>query len=81
MIGDLNKTLKGGGLDDHETSVSMVRLLFCLYTDDTGLWPKGLFERYILERTSDDGTDLGARFGDFVLGVRSDSGNVVSQAG
>ena len=35
--------------------------MFCLYADDSGLWERDLFSRYIEERTGEDGSDLGAQ--------------------
>ena len=42
-------------------SMFLIRTLFCLYADDSGLWERDLFSRYIEERTSEDGSDLGAQ--------------------
>lgn len=39
----------------------MVRLLFCLFADSTGIFEIGLFREYLDLRTSTDGTDLGPR--------------------
>jgi len=35
-----------------------VRLLFCLFADDTGIFEHDHFVKYILRRTSEDGSDL-----------------------
>lgn len=40
-------------------SVLLTRLLFLMFGDDAGLWPRGLFQRFIETRTSSDGSDLG----------------------
>jgi hypothetical protein len=33
--------------------------LFCLFADDTGIFePSNLFNRYIIERAGEDGSDL-----------------------
>ena len=40
----------------------LVRLLFCLFADNTGnLLPQGIFREYIEQRTSEDGKDLAER--------------------
>lgn len=44
-----------------DVSVLMTRLLFLLFGDDAGLWPSGAFQRFLQERTSEDGADLGAQ--------------------
>jgi hypothetical protein len=42
--------------------VLLVRLLFCLFADDTGIFqPAQAFRAFMEERTADDGSDLGAR--------------------
>lgn len=49
---------------DHEAdqaSIFMTRLLFLLYGDDAeGLWEDDAFQTFILEATSEDGSDTGA---------------------
>lgn len=47
---------------DHEISVTLARLLFLMFADDTGMWPdEDVFENFILEHTDADGTDIGGR--------------------
>lgn len=43
-----------------EASVLMTRLLFLMFGDDAGLWERGLFTRWVRDRTAEDGSDLGA---------------------
>lgn len=45
----------------HDTRVLLVRLLYCLFADDTGVWAHRLFEDFIDVKTSVDGSDLGLR--------------------
>lgn len=45
----------------HDTRVLLVRLLYCLFADDTGVWPHRLFEDFIDVKMAEDGTDLGLR--------------------
>lgn len=44
-----------------DVSILLTRLLFLLFGDDAGLWDRDLFRRFLVERTSEDGTDLGAQ--------------------
>ena len=37
----------------------MVRLLFCLFADDTGIFEKDIFKEFIEVKTNEDGSDLG----------------------
>ena len=50
----------GYGADNrHDASVLLVRLLFIMFGDDTGMWRDGSFTE-LLEQTREDGSDLGA---------------------
>lgn len=46
---------------EQAASVLLTRLLFLLFGDDAGLWEKDLLKRFITDRTSEDGSDLGAQ--------------------
>jgi hypothetical protein len=46
---------------DHQISVTLARILFLMFGDDTDMWPENLFQDFILERTAPDGSDIGAR--------------------
>jgi len=61
LMATLYEHLESTGYDDHQASIFLIRTLFCLYADDAGLWERDLFSRYIEERTSEDGSDLGAQ--------------------
>src|SRR5699024_8167489 len=61
LMARLYEHLEETGYDDHQASIFLIRTLFCLYADDSGLWERDLFSRYIEERTSEDGSDLGAQ--------------------
>jgi hypothetical protein len=58
LMGRLHDALKAIGYTGHDLELYLVRLLFCLFADDTGIFEKGLFEEYILNKTHDDGSDL-----------------------
>ena len=61
-LGKLHDALKASGYTDHPLEVLLVRLLFCLFADDTGIFqPAQAFRAFIEERTEPDGSDLGAR--------------------
>ncbi len=61
IMADLYEALEGSGYDDHEASIFLVRVLFALYADDSGIWERDLFTEFIELRTSTDGSDLGAQ--------------------
>ena len=58
-MGKLHDALKDSGYSGHELERYLVRLLFCFFADDTSIFDKGIFQEYILNKTSEDGTDLG----------------------
>lgn len=59
-MGRLHDALKASGYDGHALEVLLVRLLFCLFADDTGIFqPAQALRSYIEERTAEDGSDLG----------------------
>ncbi|MGP9684092.1 DNA methyltransferase, partial [Brachybacterium sp. AOP3-A1-3] len=59
IMADLYEALSDSGYDDHDASVFLVRVLFCLYADDSGVWERDLFYEFLEQRTAEDGTDLG----------------------
>ncbi len=59
-MGKLHDTLKASGYQGHPLEVLLVRLLFCLFSEDTGIFqPASAFRAWIEERTAADGSDLG----------------------
>jgi N-6 DNA Methylase len=58
-MGELHDKLKEIGYSGHDLEVYLVRLLFCLFADDTGIFEKNLFRDYIEQKTRKDGKDLG----------------------
>ncbi|MCT1607597.1 class I SAM-dependent DNA methyltransferase [Nesterenkonia massiliensis] len=61
LMASLYEGLAGSGYDDHQASVFLVRTLFALYADDSGLWERDLFLEFLENRTSEDGGDLGSQ--------------------
>lgn len=59
-MGRLHDALAEDGYTGHKLEVLLVRLLFCLFAEDTGIFePRRRFQDYIERRTSGDGSDLG----------------------
>jgi hypothetical protein len=61
LMGLLHDSLKENGFTGHKLEVFLVRILFCLFADDTGIFPKGQFQYFIETRTRKDGFDLGSQ--------------------
>ncbi len=62
-MGRLHDALKAAGYEGHALELLLVRLLFCLFADDTGIFPRQAFHDLIAQRTSEDGADLGLWIG------------------
>jgi len=60
LMGRLHDKLKDIGYEGHQLEVYLVRLLFCLFADDTGIFEKGILNEYLDLKTSADGSDLAA---------------------
>jgi hypothetical protein len=58
-MGRLHDALKAAGYAGHGLEVLLVRLLFCLFAEDTGIFPRAAFHELISQRTREDGSDLG----------------------
>ena len=61
LMGRLHNRLKEIGYEGHDLEVYLVRLLFCLFAEDTTIFKKQQFQDFIEQRTSEDGSDLAAR--------------------
>jgi hypothetical protein len=65
-MGKLHDKLKASGFEGHDLEVFLVRLLFCLFADDTGIFqPVQSFREWIENRTAPDGSDLGGALAKF----------------
>ncbi len=61
LMKNLHDALRDGGYKGHDLERFLVRILFCLFAEDTGIFEPSAFQLYIENRTQRDGTDLGAR--------------------
>jgi len=60
-LGALYDSMKSGGYPDHDLQRFLVRVLFCLFAEDTGVFEQESFTGIIQSRTSEDGSDLGIK--------------------
>jgi len=64
LMGRIYDRLAENGYEGEKLNLLLVRLVFLMFADDTGLWGEtGLFEDYIERKTDEDGSDLGPRLG------------------
>ncbi len=59
IMGRLHDALEAGGYSGHQLERFLVRILFCLFGEDTGIFERESFKLYLLNRTAEDGSDLG----------------------
>jgi type I restriction-modification system DNA methylase subunit len=65
LLGNLHDRLEEGGYTGHALERFLVRILFCLFADDTGIFEPDTFKFYLDDRTRPDGSDLGAQLARF----------------
>ena len=60
LVGRLHDALADAGHRGHDLERFLVRVVFCMFADDTGAFaPRDIFLDFIEARTSEDGADLG----------------------
>ena len=64
LMAKLCDTLEDAGYPDHQRQVYLVRLLFCLFANDTGIVDSNAFDLLVNE-SAPDGRDLGYRLAEF----------------
>jgi len=62
LLGSLHDELKQSGFEGHNLEYFLVRILFCLFAEDTDIFPWNSFTRFV-ETSKKDGSDLGERLG------------------
>ncbi|MDO8311543.1 MAG: N-6 DNA methylase, partial [Sideroxyarcus sp.] len=60
LMGKLHDALKDIGYAGHALEHYLVRLLFCLFAEDTGIFERQQLKEYIQDKTAEDGSDLAA---------------------
>ena len=65
LMGKLHDALEDSGYTGHDLEMLLVRLLFCLFADDTGIFqPKDIFLSLIDSDTDIDGRNVGRMLGE-----------------
>ncbi|VAV95040.1 FIG045374: Type II restriction enzyme, methylase subunit YeeA, partial [hydrothermal vent metagenome] len=60
LVGTLHDEIKASGYTGHKLEQFLVRIVFCLFADDTGIFqPKDILWDYLENRTAPDGSDTG----------------------
>lgn len=59
LVGKLHDSLKENGYIGHDLEELLVRIVFCLFADDTGIFDEKKFYSLIENKTQEDGSDVG----------------------
>ena len=60
LVARLHDALRASGYGGHNLELFLVRTVFCLFADDTGIFePRDIFLQFLDERTAADGSDVG----------------------
>jgi hypothetical protein len=62
LLGRLHDELKANGYSGHQLERFLVRVLFCLFAEDTGIFEWNSFTRFVA-KSKKDGSNLGQRLG------------------
>jgi hypothetical protein len=58
---ELHDALKSGGFTGHELERLLVRILFCVFAEDTAIFEPESFTQFIRTQTREDGSDLAGK--------------------
>ncbi len=61
IMGELHDALEAGGYTGHDLERFLVRILFCLFAERSGIFETCSFQLFIENKTKPDGSDLGAQ--------------------
>ena len=61
LLGKLHDRLEEIGYEGHPLEVYLVRILFCLFAEDTTIFEKQQLQDFIENRTAEDGSDLAGK--------------------
>jgi hypothetical protein len=61
IMGELHDALRDGGFRGHDLEQFLVRVLFCLFAEDTGIFEPNAFTNFVQKDSAEDGSDLGVK--------------------
>ncbi|MGX1163503.1 hypothetical protein FBY31_4373 [Arthrobacter sp. SLBN-100] len=67
LMASMFDALKKAGTPEHGISVTLARTLFLMFGDDTDMWDKDLFQKFIIDHTRPDGSDLADRLNELFI--------------
>ena len=70
----LHNQLRDDNYTGHDLELLLVRLMFCMFADDSGIFEHGQLHHYLQNRTGVDGSDFGARLIDVFQTINTPKG-------
>ncbi len=67
----LHNALREDNYTGHDLELLLVRLVFCFFADDAGIFARKSLEEYLERRTAPDGSDFGSRMREFFEVLRT----------
>ena len=61
LMAEFHNAIAETGYQGHQLEIFLTRILFCLFSEDTGIFERKQFQHYIEQRTNEDGSDLGIK--------------------
>lgn len=61
LMAEFHNEIAKSSYPTSDLEIFLIRILFCLFADDTGIFLKHTFKKYIEDRTEADGSDLGPK--------------------
>lgn len=77
-MGTLHNQLRASGYRGHDLEVILVRILFCLFAEDTAIFKPHQFHNFIKNRTVSDGSDLGAKLSELFQHLNTNPKDILS---
>lgn len=71
----LHNQLRDDNYTGHDLELLLVRLVFCMFADDSGIFEHGQLRSYLKNRTNTDGSDFGARLMDIFQTINTPVGH------
>ena len=71
----LHNQLRDDNYSGHDLELLLVRLMFCMFADDSGIFEHGQLRSYLKNRTNTDGSDFGARLMDIFQTINTPVGH------
>lgn len=61
VIGKLHESIKSSGFAEKDLEIFLTRVVYCLFAEDTGIFQPDSFRNFLELKTSEDGSDVGAK--------------------